>query len=1492
MRRSLKKLIVLVSAIVMMFAMSITAFADNGNTIVKSIKIKGENNTKAITTLYVNGDADEVDEVYLAAKGKDATPASATYDLVFTGKENGKTIVKNLVVVPKNRAIATAKIQKTGDKEQLVVTAQGVGKTTITVKDKRSGKSAKINVTVKALVDTLNFGAATETDELTGAEYVRVERGGKVNLLVSTNADASNKKVKYVVLENEVLINGKWQDSLNNKKKAQAVVKVDGKGNATGIAEKRAGVEMARAKVLVYALDQKAVKEDGKKVTSGVYNEITVYVYPATYEKNDIIQFTNLKLKKANAKLGKSNTYAPQTLYTNTSDAAHTLKVVAAAYKKADDKYVKCNQKVTYTTSNAKVATVSADGVVTAVGNGKATISAVPAYGFTAPKATVQVTVKTKPDAISVTADELSVAVGKSVKIKASVAKTASYKKLAYEVIEGKDVVATVNKSGSVKGIAEGTAKVKVSTIATEEFPSVSRIVTVKVANLVDKVTLTDMSGNAVPKSVTIYDYNKYSLATSAPQSYTFKANVTGKNGLTPTDSSVYTGSSKWAVAGVDNYGDSISVYANGKGSAKITVTAEDGSKKKASLNVKVISLVDEINVTNAYTSDWVENEATGIWEEVLTLNVVKGQKTTIKAAANADASNKKLAEPTIVGTVSENAIVLDKWNVTIPESQTEDIVLEIKATDGVGESAPFTQKLILHPVDDVKYADANSVWVRDQWAGDVAVDYNDRDDVTAITMKKGDSVTLYADFAGDVVDRTAKWTLAKGSKGIAVKNGVVTAKSVTDGATVVLTYNTSATTTATKEVKVCVVQSDAEYQKALNKQISTNLKAEDRSYLGAKVAFNEKGNYFDVQITDPSVEIAGQKDTGIMSILTDLVDANTSRIVLENWANGKEYHFDRLEGTQICVAKGTTVYNEEYGDYEFVAESTTNVDGFDAIGDYLKADLAAEGYATLKAFNGVSAELTVYSQNAKEGYPALENDASYCAYFYINGNYMEGMLDARIQSELEELNAFLAVENIASVDYDAAKNVATVNINDNTVTVEEAELSAKARVITALKAIYEEVEEASVSVQVGELINNSKSFSKDAGDDLDNKIEELFAEVKEQAGAETALAQFEGGSAVARVLYRFGNNGYRYDYTVNFVRTTAAVDAQVDDRIAANMATVNVEGSGIKPEYNAATNALTVKVNKPGFEVLTLNNTGLFEAFANTLKDVAVVNKKVTAVIATADKQTEIADVAKITKADLVDAFGLFDDIKLSDLLDDNAVITIVYPQLTGNVTVSYTINYVLDMTSICADIDAAIATALADVKAKDAVIAAETSYAGHAFNVVFDAKNDKTLFEAREALYDLVKAAVPEEAVAATFAATTDAGEYLKKFEAATVTMEDVEEIFSDATGLTALDKVSALAGNEVTIKVDYDKEGTEYSVIYTVSFSVKEAPVEEESSEETSSEAAEDVATVEETEEETTEETTEEVEASVEETTEEVEVVEETAEETVEETTEIAE
>lgn len=113
-------------------------------------------------------------------------------------------------------------------------------------------------------------------------------------------------------------------------------------------------------------------------------------------------------------------------------------------------------QKVTYSSSNKKVATVSSKGIITAKKAGTAKIT----VKSGSKKVTVTVTVpKTKTAAITV-AEKVSVKKGKSYSLKAKVKPSNSDEKITYSTSNKK--IATVSKSGKIKGMKKGTATITV----------------------------------------------------------------------------------------------------------------------------------------------------------------------------------------------------------------------------------------------------------------------------------------------------------------------------------------------------------------------------------------------------------------------------------------------------------------------------------------------------------------------------------------------------------------------------------------------------------------------------------------------------------------------------------------------------------------------------------------------------------------------------------------------------------------------------------------------------------------------------------------------------------------------------------------------------------------------------------------------------------------------------------------------------------------------
>jgi hypothetical protein len=114
---------------------------------------------------------------------------------------------------------------------------------------------------------------------------------------------------------------------------------------------------------------------------------------------------------------------------------------------------------VTYTSSNDKVATVSASGQIVGKKAGKAVITATTSNRKTS---SVAVTVKNAPKKITLSAKKKTLKVGKTFKVKVKFpAKTASYK-ITYT--SNRKSVATVDETGQIKAVKKGKAVITVKT--------------------------------------------------------------------------------------------------------------------------------------------------------------------------------------------------------------------------------------------------------------------------------------------------------------------------------------------------------------------------------------------------------------------------------------------------------------------------------------------------------------------------------------------------------------------------------------------------------------------------------------------------------------------------------------------------------------------------------------------------------------------------------------------------------------------------------------------------------------------------------------------------------------------------------------------------------------------------------------------------------------------------------------------------------------------
>ncbi len=121
---------------------------------------------------------------------------------------------------------------------------------------------------------------------------------------------------------------------------------------------------------------------------------------------------------------------------------------------------LKCTKtKLTYKSSSAKIAKVSKKGVITAVKNGKATITV---YSDKKKLTTCKVTVVAAPKKVTVKPKTLDLEVGQSYALSATLPKKTASNKLTWTTSNKQ--VATVDQNGTVTGVKAGKAVITVKT--------------------------------------------------------------------------------------------------------------------------------------------------------------------------------------------------------------------------------------------------------------------------------------------------------------------------------------------------------------------------------------------------------------------------------------------------------------------------------------------------------------------------------------------------------------------------------------------------------------------------------------------------------------------------------------------------------------------------------------------------------------------------------------------------------------------------------------------------------------------------------------------------------------------------------------------------------------------------------------------------------------------------------------------------------------------
>lgn len=215
---------------------------------------------------------------------------------------------------------------------------------------------------------------------------------------------------------------------------------------------------------------------------------------------------------------------------------------------------------ISWSSSNTSVATVNASGVITAVGNGTATITAKTTDGTNISK-TCSVTVQTPVSGVTVSPTSLSLNAGSTYTLTKSISpSTASNQNVTWS--SSNTSVATVNASGVVTAVGNGTATI---TCTSSADSSKKGTCSVTVTTAVTGVTVS-------PTTLSLNVGGTHVLSKTVLPATASNKNVTWSTSST-------------AVATVDSSGK---VTAVAKGTCTITCTSSADSTKKGTCSVTV----------------------------------------------------------------------------------------------------------------------------------------------------------------------------------------------------------------------------------------------------------------------------------------------------------------------------------------------------------------------------------------------------------------------------------------------------------------------------------------------------------------------------------------------------------------------------------------------------------------------------------------------------------------------------------------------------------------------------------------------------------------------------------------------------------------------------------------------------------------------------------------------------------------------------------------
>ena len=478
------------------------------------------------------------------------------------------------------------------------------------------------------------------------------------------------------------------------------------------------------------------------------------------------------------------------------------------------------DKTVTWSTSDANVATVDASGKVTAVKEGTASITAKAGKKTTTCNVTVKKNVITVTD-VSLNKTEITLKEGDSETLVATVKPDdATDKTITWSTSDAS--IATVDESGKVTAIKEGSSTITAK--AGEQSATC-------------KVTV---SKNVV--SVTEVTLNKTTLELKEGESETLTATVKPDDA---TDKSVTWTTSDANVATVDASGK---VTAVKEGSATITAKAGDKSATcSVSVSKKIVAVTgvslnktelplnegdSETLVATVTPDDATDKTVTWSTSDANVATVdASGKVTAVKegnATITAKAGDKSATCTVIVNkkVVAVTSVTLNKTELTLTEGESEMLTATVKPDDATDKTVTWnTSDASIATVDAngkvtaVKEGSATITAKAGEKSATCSVTVNKKViAVTSVTLNKteltlteSESETLTATVKpDDASDKTVTWSSSNAAVASVDANGKVTAMMVGTATITAKAGDKSATCSVTVNKKVISVTSVA----------------------------------------------------------------------------------------------------------------------------------------------------------------------------------------------------------------------------------------------------------------------------------------------------------------------------------------------------------------------------------------------------------------------------------------------------------------------------------------------------------------------------------------------------------------------------------------------------------------------------------------------------------------------------------------------------------